>query len=127
MLLDPLANALSKIQNAEMAKKKEVKVSPASKLVADVLQIMQREGYIKSFEKVKDGKAINVKIWGKINLCGVVKPRLSTKKGEFEKWEKRFLPAAGFGILIVTTPKGVMTHREAREKGIGGRLIAYVF
>ncbi|MEM2192640.1 MAG: 30S ribosomal protein S8, partial [Candidatus Hadarchaeales archaeon] len=96
MLLDPLANALSKIQNAEIAKKKEVRISPVSKLIEDVLLIMQREGYIKSFEKVEGGKAINVKMWGKINSCGVIKPRFSTKKGEFEKWEKRFLPAAGF-------------------------------
>jgi len=46
---------------------------------------------------------------------------------EYEKWEKRFLPAFDFGLLIVSTSQGVMTHKEAREKGIGGRLIAYVY
>lgn len=126
MLSDSLANALSKIQNAERAKEKEVKIFPVSKLIFEVLKIMQGEGYIGSFEKVEDGKAVKVKMIGKINSCGAIKPRFSLKKGEFEKWEKRFLPAAGFGVLIISTPQGVMTHREARERGIGGRLLAYV-
>jgi small subunit ribosomal protein S8 len=49
------------------------------------------------------------------------------KRDQYEKWEKRFLPAVGFGILIVSTQKGVMTHATAIEQGMGGRLIAYVY
>ena len=49
------------------------------------------------------------------------------KKEEFEKFEKRFLPAQDFGILILTTNQGVMTHKEAKERKIGGRLLAYVY
>ena len=64
---------------------------------------------------------------GNINKCGVIKPRHAVKKDEFEKFEKRYLPAKNFGILIVTTPKGIMTHYEAKELGIGGRLLAYMY
>jgi small subunit ribosomal protein S8 len=49
------------------------------------------------------------------------------KRDGFEKYEKRFLPAFNYGILIVTTPNGVMTHEDAKKEGIGGRLLAYVY
>lgn len=127
MLLDPLANALSKIQNAEWARKKEATIGPVSKLVQATLELMQREGYIKKFQPINERREIKVFLNGQINECGVIKPRHSAKKDEFEKWEKRFLPAAGYGMLIVSTPQGIITHREALEKGLGGKLLAYVF
>jgi small subunit ribosomal protein S8 len=126
-LLDPLANALSKIQNAEWARKKETTVSPISKLVRQTLELMRREGYIESFEVTEDGRGIRVVLRGKINECGAIKPRHSVGKDEYEKWERRFLPAAGYGMLIVSTSKGIMVHREAIEKNLGGKLLAYVF
>ena len=64
---------------------------------------------------------------GNINKCGVIKPRHAVKKDEFEKFEKRYLPAKNFGILILTTPEGIMTHHDAKERGIGGRLLAYMY
>jgi small subunit ribosomal protein S8 len=127
VLLDPLANALSKIQNAERARKKEVIVSPTSKLVREVIKIMGREGFVESFEPIEEGRSFRVVLRGRINACGVIKPRYSTKRGEYEKWEKRFLPSAGLGLLVVSTPQGVMTHREAVERELGGKLLAYVF
>ncbi len=129
MLLDPLANALSKIQNYERARKREVTFAPASKLIGEVLRIMQEEGFVGDFELIDDGKAgkFRVALHGKINGCGVIKPRHPTKKGEYEKWEKRYLPAAGFGLLVMSTQKGVMTHKKAMELGLGGRLLAYVY
>jgi small subunit ribosomal protein S8 len=127
MLLDPLANALSKIQNAERARKREVIVSPVSKLVREVIEIMQREGFVKSFEPIEEGRSFKIELHGRTNACGVIKPRYSTKRTEYEKWEKRFLPSAGLGVLIVSTPQGVMTHREALERELGGKLLAYVF
>ncbi|MEM2908266.1 MAG: 30S ribosomal protein S8 [Candidatus Hadarchaeales archaeon] len=129
MLMDPLANALSVIENYERARKREVVISPASKLIGQVLQVMRQEGYIGEFEFIDDGKAgkFRVQLIGKINECGAIKPRHAVKREEFEKWEKRYLPAAGFGILVLSTPKGVMTHKQAKEEGIGGRLLAYVF
>ena len=129
MLLDPLANALSKIQNHERARKREIVLSPASKLINEVLRIMQAEGFIGEFEFIDDGKAgkFRVALQGKVNGCGVIKPQYSTKRDEYEKWEKRYLPAAGFGVLVVSTQQGVMTHKKAMELGLGGRLLAYAY
>ncbi|MDI6883643.1 MAG: 30S ribosomal protein S8 [Hadesarchaea archaeon] len=129
MLLDPLANALSKIQNYERARKREVILAPASKLVGEILRIMQAEGFVGDFEFIDDGKAgkFRVTLQGKINGCGVIKPQHSTKKDEYEGWEKRYLPAAGFGSLVISTQQGVMTHKKAMELGLGGRLLAYVY
>lgn len=129
MLMDPLADALSKIKNYENVGKREVVVEPASKLVADVLRVAQREGFIGEFEFIDDGKAgkFRISLLGKINNCGVVRPRHAVKRDGYEKWEKRYLPAAGFGALVVSTPKGIMTHAQAEEQGMGGRLLAYIY
>lgn len=129
MLLDPLADALSVIKNAEDVGKPECTISPASKLIGSVLKVMKDKGYIGDFEFVDDGKSglFKVQLKGNINRCGVIRPRHAVKNTEFEKWEKRFLPARGFGSIILTTPDGVMAHSEARENGIGGQLLAYVY
>ncbi len=129
MLLDPLADALSTIKNAEIIGKSDCTIKPASKLIGNVLKVMKDKGYIGDFEFIDDGKSGNFKVQlkGKINKCGVIRPRHSVKNTEFEKWEKRYLPAKGFGSIILTTPGGVMTHSEARDNGIGGELLAYVY
>lgn len=128
-LLDPLADAMSCIYNSELVGKPEVIVAPASSLIERVLRVMQTKGYIGEFEHIDDGRAgkFRIQLMGRTNKCGVIKPRYPVKRDGFEKFEKRFLPAFNFGILIVTTPRGVMTHQEAKEKGIGGRLLAYVY
>ncbi len=129
VVIDPLANTLSTIWNNEMRGKKECITYPASKFVAEVLRVMQRAGYIGEFEYIDDGRGgkFRIQLLGRINKCGVIKPRFPVKKNEFEEWEKRYLPARDIGILIVSTPKGVMTHREAKKLGIGGVLVAYVY
>ncbi|MDI6639390.1 MAG: 30S ribosomal protein S8 [Methanocellales archaeon] len=126
MLLDPLANALSTIKNAENIGKQECVVK-VSKLIGSVLKVMQDQGYISGFEFIDDEKSFKVQLHGKINKCGVIKPRFSVRKTEFEKWEKQFLPARDFGALILTTSEGVISHYEAKEKGVGGKLLAYVW
>ena len=128
-LMDPLANALTNIRNNERQVNSSCYINPASRLIGQVLSTMQKENYIGEFEYMDDGKAgrFFVELEGNINQCGVIKPRHSVKKDEFEKFEKRYLPAEDFGILIVTTPEGIMTHNEAKEKGIGGRLLAYMY
>lgn len=128
-LMDPLADALTNIRNNEAQVNDSCVISPASKLIGQVLSTMQKENYIGNFEYVDDNRAgkFIVELIGNINKCGVIKPRHAVKKDEFEKFEKRYLPAKNFGILIVTTPKGIMTHYEAKEKGIGGRLLAYMY
>ena len=129
MLMDPLANALTNMRNNEMQGNKRCKIVPASKMIGRVLRTMQKEGYIGEFEFVDDNKAgqFIVELEGNINKCGVVKPRHAVKKDEFEKFEKRYLPSKNFGIMILTTPEGIMTHKEAKDKGIGGRLLAYIY
>jgi len=129
MLLDPLADALSTIKNAEMTGKPDCTLRPASKLIGNVLKVMKEKGYIGDFEFIDDGKSgiFKVQLKGKINKCGVIRPRHAVKNTDFEKWEKRYLPAKGFGSIILTTPDGVMTHSEARNNGIGGELLAYVY
>lgn len=129
MLLDPLADALSKIKSYEKARKREAVIAPASRLIKAVLHVMQEKGFIGEFEFVDDGKAgkFRVELLGKINNCGVIKPRRAVKHDDFERWEKRYLPAAGFGALAVSTSKGVLSHEAAEEKGVGGRLLAFVY
>jgi len=121
---DVLADCFSAIKNAEMMGKNEC-FSPVSNLIKSVLEVMKGHGYIKSFEQA--GKRFQIKLNHKINDCNVIKPRFSFKKDDFKKWEKRYLPATGFGILIVTTPKGVTTHEKAEKEGIGGKLLGYVY
>jgi len=128
-LLDPLADTMSSIYNSELVGKPEVVVAPASSLIERVLQVMQSRGYVGEFERIDDGKAgrFRIQLMGRTNRCGVIKPRYPVKRDGFEKYEKRFLPAFNYGILIVTTPNGVMTHEDAKKEGIGGRLLAYVY
>lgn len=128
-LMDPLADALTNLRNNELQVNNHCTISPASKLIGQVLSTMQKENYIDEFEYIDDNKAgkFEVELDGNINQCGVIKPRHAVKKDEFEKFEKRYLPAKNFGILIVTTPEGIMTHKEAKERGIGGRLLAYMY
>ncbi|HIG97350.1 MAG TPA: 30S ribosomal protein S8 [Candidatus Aenigmarchaeota archaeon] len=125
---DLLSDVLYVINNAENIGRKTVSV-PASKLVKDVLMVIQRAGYIGSFEFVDDRKSgkFTIELVGKINKTRAVRPRFSIAKDEFEKWETRYLPAKSFGMLIISTSKGVMNQREAVELGIGGRLLGYVY
>ena len=127
--LDPLANALNTIINNEVRHRKNCVICPSSKLVGQVLRIMQSHGYVGEIEFIDDGRTgkFRVQLFGRINECKAVKPRFSVKVKEFEKWEKRFLPARDFGLLILTTPQGLMTHQTAKEKNIGGRLLAYIY
>jgi len=129
VLLDPLANALSTIKNAEVIGKSSCIIRPASKNIGNVLKVMQDLGYIGDFEFIDDGKAgiYSIALVGRINKCSAIKPRYSVGTGSFERWEKQFLPAKNFGALIVTTSNGVMSQYDAREKKIGGQLLAYVY
>jgi small subunit ribosomal protein S8 len=126
---DPLANILSHIINYERVGKKQVTMTNASSIVKDVLRIMHEKGYLGSFEIVQDSKGdiLTVELLGTINECGVIKPRFQVGKEGFEKYEKRFLPSKNFGLLIVSTNKGLMTHIEAKEQGLGGTLISYCY
>ncbi len=129
MGLDPIADALVAIKNSDAAANKECLFRPASKLLGEILRVMQQQGYVNSFEFIDDGRdgTYRIELLGKINNCRAIKPRYAVKNNEFEKYEKRYLPARDVGILVVTTPKGVLTHSEAKKNGIGGRLLAFVY
>lgn len=129
MQQDVLADALSAMKNAREIGKQEVIVEPAANLTKNVLRLLQQEGYIGVFEHIEDGRGGKFKVEMKktLNDCNAIKPRFSVGKDEYQKYEQRYLPARGFGKLIVSTPQGVMTHTEAREEGIGGKLLAYIY
>lgn len=90
---------------------------------------MQKNRFIGEFEFIDDGIGgkFKIQLLGRINRCGVISPRYSVGKAGYTKWERQFLPAVGVGILIVSTSQGVMSHSEAQEKNLGGRLIGYVY
>ena len=129
MLHDPLADAMSTLRNAERAGKMACTIKPSSKLIGRVLKVMQEHGYIENFEYHTDGKAgiYRVDLNGHINDCGVIRPRYSVRKADLERYESRYLPAQDFGVLILTTTRGVLSHSEAKRGGVGGKLLAYVY
>ena len=126
---DPLANVLSNVMNAVRIGKSLVKVKPSSKTIQKVLTVLQEQRYIGEWKEIKEGRgnAVEVQLIGALNKCGVIKPRYAVQLDNYTKYEKRYLPAKGFGILLVSTPKGLMTHETAKEKKVGGRLIAYCY
>jgi len=128
VLNDTLSNVLSHILNCEK-KGKSICTVKGSKLVKNCLEIMKNNDYIDdlNIKKTTQGEVIEIKLNGSINGCGVIKPRFPVKKENLEKYEKRFLPAKDFGIIIISTPKGLMTHIESFSKKIGGKLIAYCY
>ena len=128
-LNDPLANVLSALLNAEQRGVTTIKTKNYSRLITQVLDIMKKSGYIASYEIEKDikGNLLIITLAGNINKAGVIKPRFQIKKSEFERFEKRFLPARNFGMIIVSTNKGLMTHEEAKTHGIGGTLVSYCY
>ena len=129
MLNDTLADAMSLMLNNEAIGRQDCLLKPSSKLMKELLKVMKDNGYIADFKEIEDGRGnyIRLVLNGGINKCGVIKPRYSVKNNEFEKFERRFLPAKDFGILFVSTPKGVMTHYDAKSKKLGGKLLAYCY
>lgn len=124
-----LSNLFASLQNAELRNKKECTVIPASKLASEVLKVLQKRRYIGEFEHIDDGVGgkLRVQLMGRINRCGVISPRFPVRSAKLVDWEHRYLPAVGVGTLIISTPQGVMSHVEALEKKIGGRLIGFVY
>jgi len=128
-LNDPLSNVLSLINTNERVGRKEFLTKSNSKVIKKVLSIMQEHKYLGELEELKDSKGdlLKINLLGSINKAGVIKPRFSVKKETYEKFEKRFLPAKDFGILIVSTPQGMMAHTESKKKALGGKLICYCY
>ncbi|MBT3984758.1 30S ribosomal protein S8 [archaeon] len=126
---DTLAGTLNNIQNAETVGKGSCRANPVSKTAKKVLEIFKDNLYIGEFKIIENGKGdiFDITLIGRVNKCGVIKPRFSVKLTDYAKFEKRFLPAKDFGLIIVSTPKGIMTHTEAKEKRLGGKLLAFIY
>lgn len=126
--MDHVADMFNTIKTHEMVGQENCEV-PASKMIAEILRILKERGYIENYEKVENGRGgfYKLKLAGRINNCGVIKPNFPVKNSEWPKMEQQYIPGVGIGLLIVTTSKGVMTNLEAQEQGLGGRLIAYVY
>lgn len=122
---DIVADALNMIKNVKKRNKNEIVVTRYSKFLLNVLELAKREGYIKSIELEKEG--LKIVFNERLNDCNSIKPRYFVNKDDIEKYIRRYLPARDFGFIIVSTNKGLLTHKEAMEKGIGGCLVAYFY
>ena len=130
-ITDPVADMLTRIRNANNAKHETVDV-PASNMKKSIAQILLDEGYIKSFQVIEDGTQGVIRITLKYNagkekvisgLRRVSKPGLRVYAGADE------LPKVlrGLGIAIVSTSKGIMTDKKARELNVGGEVLAFIW
>lgn len=128
-LNDSLSTAVSNILNCELVGKNVCYIKPISKIIKNCLGVLRENGFVGSYVEIEDGKGkiIRLELLGVINKCGAIKPRYSITRETYEKFEKRYLPAKGVGILIVTTSQGIITHIDAKKKGIGGRLLLYCY
>ena len=127
-LNDPVADSLSKINNAVKALYKSIDLKK-SKLLLAILEVLKQNNYVGSYEIIDDGRQgiVRVNLLGTINTCKVIKPRYPLKVQEIEDYEKKYLPAKDFGVLLISTNKGLLTQMQAKEQGVGGTLIAYCY
>lgn len=130
-MTDPIADMLTRIRNAIMAKKKEV-VVPSSKLKLEIAKILKEEGFIENFRYEDDGKQGILKIYLKWTpdkqsvirgLERVSKPgcRIYCTKDDIP------LVMNGLGIAIISTSRGVLTDQKCRELGVGGEVLCYIW
>ena len=128
---DPIADMLTRIRNANSAKHKTVDV-PASKIKIAIAEILFKEGYIKSFEVITDEAQGIIRITLKYDEKGtrvIDGLKRISKPGLRVYASKEELPKVlnGLGIAIISTSKGLKTDKEAREAGMGGEVLAYVW
>jgi small subunit ribosomal protein S8 len=129
-MTDPLGDMLTRIRNGQQARKDSV-LSPASKLRARVLDVLQREGYIRGYQEAAEGAHKSLRIELKYfegqpaiqHVSRVSKPGRRVYSGSQELPRVR----GGLGITIVSTPKGVLSDAEARAQNVGGEVLAEVF
>ena len=128
---DPIADMLTRVRNGFLVRKSFVLV-PSSKIKVAIAQILLEEGFIQGYEVTNERPQPNIRLWLKYDqkrrpvvtgLKRVSRPGRRVYSG------KRELPwvLSGLGIAIVSTPKGVMTGREARRQGVGGEILCYVW
>ncbi|MFH1325730.1 MAG: 30S ribosomal protein S8 [archaeon] len=126
MSQDTVADALNMIRNAKRAGKESLKVKTISNLLIEILKIMKIKNAIKKYKI--NGKDKSAEIFLEdIHECRAIKPRFTVDKSQIEKYRRRYLPSRNMGTMIISTNKGLKTHEEALEEGIGGVLVAYFY
>lgn len=123
MAHDIVADALNMIKNA---KKEVVEIKRISNLLVEILKIMKQENAIKKYKINPKEKTVEITL-GDLVDCKAIKPRFTVQKDEIEKYRRRYLPSRNIGSVIISTSKGLMTHKEAQEEKIGGCFIAYFY
>ncbi len=126
MSQDVVSDALNMMKNAKKARKTEVKIKKISNLLIEVLKIMKQKEAIKKYKINATEKSVEITL-GEFSECKAIKPRFTVDMPQMEKYRRRFLPARNMGTVIISTNKGLLTHEEAKEEGIGGCLIAYFY
>lgn len=130
-ITDTIADLLTRIRNANSAKHDTVEI-PASNLKKDICQILVDEGYIKSFTVIEDGKQGVIKVtlkYGEGKTPIITGLRRVSKPGLriYSNVEDMPKVMKGLGVAIVSTSKGVMTDRKARQEHVGGEILAYIW
>ncbi len=131
VMTDPIADYLTRIRNANMAKHNSVEV-PASNIKKSISEILKREGFIRDYEVTDDNKQGMIKIFLKYGPDGervISGLKRISKPGLRNYVSAENLPKVlnGLGIAIVSTSAGVITDKEARQKDVGGEVVAYVW
>ena len=122
-ITDPIADMLTRIRNAGLLKKKRV-IIPSSKLKLEILKVLKKEGYVADYAYEKEGNAILVDLNSKLKkLVRVSKPgrRVYTTKDTIP------VVLQGYGIVIISTSKGVMSGKEAKKLGLGGEIMCKIW
>jgi small subunit ribosomal protein S8 len=128
---DPIADLLTRIRNGQMLRKGHV-LMPSYKIKVAIAKVLLEEGFIQGYEVTDERPQPNLRVWLKYDekrrpvVSGLLRV---SKPGRRVYKRKRDLPwvLSGLGIAIVSTPRGVMTGREARRLGIGGEVLCYVW
>ena len=131
MLTDPIADFLTRIRNANQAYKERVEI-PNSRMKRALAEIMKSEGFLRNYDKVDDGKQGVLRLYLKYGpnkqkvltgLKRISKPglRVYVQIDEVPK------VLGGLGIAVISTPKGLMTDKQARQDGLGGEVICYIW
>ena len=128
MAVDHLVDALNTIKTHEMVGQQVCEVK-ATRIIGEVLRVLKENGYLRTYEHVEDGRGgyYKIELDGRINNCGVIKPRFPVKRPDWAETEQQYIPGVGVGLLIVSTSQGITTNIEAEKKRMGGRLLAYVY
>ncbi|MCF6276803.1 MAG: 30S ribosomal protein S8 [Candidatus Magasanikbacteria bacterium] len=130
MMTDPIADMLTRIRNAQMAKLPRVKM-PLSKLKLNIAEILKQEGYVSSVEKIEEGVpkvlVLGLKYNGRTPAITNIKRESKPGHRMYKKADELPKILNDFGFAIISTPKGLMTNKQARKAGLGGEVLCSIY